>query len=66
MRWVLTGMFRYSSGGSFLQLIPDMVFSFWAGLAIIILSRTGTYTELNETASEMGFGQMMALLLIAK
>ena len=65
MRWILTGRFRYRSDGSFLQHLPNIVFSFATGLSLIIYTRTDTDVELNEDASDMGFGQMMALLLLA-
>lgn len=63
-RWLLSGIFRYRSDGSFLQRLPDIVFSFWTGLSLIIYTRSDTSVELNDDASEMGFGQMMALLLL--
>ena len=64
VRWLRSGIFKYRSDGSFLHCLPNLVLSFGTGLSIIIYTRSDDSMELDEDASEIGVGQMMALLLL--
>lgn len=63
LQWLLTGLYRYRSDEGFLIHIPDVAFTISTGLAIIIYTRRKSVVNLPDGASNMGFGQMMALLL---
>lgn len=64
IRELLFGEFRYRPDGSFLMLIPEILFSLSTGLSSTTTTRISTTAVLAKDASDMGFGQMMALLLL--
>lgn len=51
MRWLLTGIFRYRSDGSFLQRIPDIALTIMSGLPVITYTRSSTDVVLANDAS---------------
>ncbi|KAG8156764.1 hypothetical protein KVR01_013369 [Diaporthe batatas] len=55
------GLFFYD--GSFLETFPDMTYSFCFGIAQVVVYRWDS-PELSEESTEMGFGQITALLLL--
>lgn len=56
------GLFFYD--GSFLETFPDMTYSFCFGIAEIVSYRWKDVPELSAESTEMGFGQITALLLL--
>ena len=63
-QWILVGTFRYSFDSSFLPRLPDIVFGFGSGLALISSARSRVPGLVHDEVSEMGFGQIMALVLL--
>lgn len=56
------GLYFYD--GSFLETFPDMTYSLCFGIAQIVVYRWRNAPELSEESTEMGFGQITALLLL--
>lgn len=55
------GLFLYD--GSFLETFPDMTYSFCFGIAQVVVYRWDS-PDLSEESTDMGFGQITALLLL--
>jgi hypothetical protein len=59
---ILSAFYRYQ--GSFLSSLSTIVFSFTYGIAQVVVYRWKSNVELTHEASDMGFGQVMALFLL--